>query len=125
MSIAERGNAMTESRFRVIHVRVTSDRPFADVQAAFERGLGRLEPDVLEALAEGGDPAAVRARLTNADGASRFGRFRLRPEGGTESLSPEEAAEKTADFLAAELSERLSKGPVGFGVLVQLAEGRG
>jgi catalase len=45
----------------------------------------------------------------------------LRPEGGTEFLTPEQAAEKTADFLAAEMSERLAKGPVGFRVLVQLA----
>ena len=66
------GNIMTESRFSVIHVRVTSDRPFADVQAAFERRLGRFEPDVYQALAEGGDPAAVRARLEAMAGSSGF-----------------------------------------------------
>ena len=54
---------MTESRFSVVHVRRTSDRPFADVQAAFERRLGTFDPDVYQALAEGGDPAAGRARL--------------------------------------------------------------
>ena len=63
---------MTESRFSVIHVRLTSDRPFADVQAAFERRLGRFEPDVYQALAEGGDPAAVRARLEAMAGPSGF-----------------------------------------------------
>ena len=72
MSIAAGGNAMTDSQFRVIHVRVTSDRPFADVQAAFERRLGRFEPDVYQALAEGGDPAAVRARLEAMAGSSGF-----------------------------------------------------
>ena len=72
MSIAEGGNTMTESPFRVIHVRVTSDRPFADVQAAFERRLGRFDPDVYQALAEGGDPAAVRARLEAMAGSSGF-----------------------------------------------------
>ena len=72
MSIAGGGNAMTESQFRVIHVRVTSDRPFADVRAAFERRLGRFEPDVYQALAEGGDPAAVRARLEAMAGSSGF-----------------------------------------------------
>ena len=46
MSIIEGGNTMTESRFSVAHVRMTSDRTFADVQAAFERQLGRFEPDV-------------------------------------------------------------------------------
>jgi catalase len=65
--------------------------------------------------------AVTAFQFTNADGVSRFGRFRVRPEGGTEFLTPEEAAEKTADFLAAELSERLAKGPVRFHVLVQLA----
>src|SRR6516165_10036497 len=61
---------MTETRFSVVHVRVTSDRPFADVQAAFERRLGRFDPDVYQALAEGGDPAAVRARLEAMAGSS-------------------------------------------------------
>jgi hypothetical protein len=46
VSIIEGGNAMTGSRFSVVHVRMTSDRTFADVQAAFERQLGRFEPDV-------------------------------------------------------------------------------
>jgi uncharacterized protein (DUF302 family) len=63
---------MTESQFRVNHVRVTSDRPFTDVQAAFERRLGRFEPDVYQALGEGGDPAAVRARLEAMAGSSGF-----------------------------------------------------
>jgi hypothetical protein len=43
---------MTESQSRVIHVRVTSDRPFADVQAASERRPGRSSPGVYRALAE-------------------------------------------------------------------------
>jgi hypothetical protein len=38
---------MTESRSSVVHVQMTSDRPIADVQAAFERRLGKFEPDVL------------------------------------------------------------------------------
>jgi catalase len=60
--------------------------------------------------------------FTNADGRSRAGRFRLVPEAGAASLTPEQAAAKTADFLASEMSERLAEGPVGFRVLVQLAE---
>jgi catalase len=61
-------------------------------------------------------------KFTNAQGQSRFGRFRIRPEAGTEFLSAEALQKKTADFLGAGLSERLSKGPVKFRVLVQLAE---
>ena len=63
---------MTESRFSVTHVRMTSDRPFADVQAAFEQRLGRFEPDVYQPLAEGGDPSAVRARIEAMAGSSGF-----------------------------------------------------
>src|SRR6516164_6132601 len=73
---------MTETRFSVVHVRVTSDRPFAEVQAAFERRVGRFEPDVYQALAEGGDPAAVRARLEAMAGSSGFMLFRTSDHGG-------------------------------------------
>ncbi len=66
--------------------------------------------------------AITAFKFTNSAGQSRFGRFRLRPEAGTDFLTPEQAAKKTADFLAAELSERLAKGPARFRVLVQLAE---
>jgi hypothetical protein len=33
---------MTESRFSVVHVRLTSDRPFADVKVAFDQKLEDL-----------------------------------------------------------------------------------
>jgi catalase len=66
--------------------------------------------------------AVTAFTFTNAAGQSRFGRFRIRPEAGTEFLTPEQAAKKTTDFLAAEMSERLARGPAGFRVLVQLAE---
>jgi uncharacterized protein (DUF302 family) len=63
---------MTESQFSVVHVRVASDRPFAAVQAAFEQRLGRFEPDVYQALADGGDSAVVWARLEAMAGSSGF-----------------------------------------------------
>jgi hypothetical protein len=63
---------MTESRCSVVHVRLTSDRPFGDVKAAFERRLGRFEPYVYQSLAEDGDLAAVRARLEATAGSSGF-----------------------------------------------------
>src|SRR5262249_9732373 len=37
-------------------------------------------------------------------------------------LTPEQAARKSADFLGAELSQRLANGPVQFRILVQLAQ---
>jgi catalase len=66
--------------------------------------------------------AVTAFKFTNSTGQSRFGRFRFRPEAGTEFLTPERAAKKTTDFLAAELSERLTRGPAEFRLLVQLAE---
>lgn len=62
-------------------------------------------------------------KFTNQEGQRRFGRFRLRPEAGAEFLTPDQAAKKSANFLAEELSERLSNGPVRFRVVVQLADG--
>ena len=53
---------------------------------------------------------------------SRFGRFKIRPEAGTEHLSPEEAAKKSANFLFDEISERLANGPIKFRIFVQIAE---
>ena len=61
-------------------------------------------------------------KFTNTGGQGRFGRFRLVPDAGTEFLTPDQASRKTADFLAAEMSQRLSKGSVIFRVLVQMAE---
>ncbi len=60
--------------------------------------------------------------FTNGAGDRRFGRYRLVPEGGAEYLSAEEAAAKSPDFLFDEVSERVSRGPVRFRLMVQLAE---
>ena len=61
-------------------------------------------------------------KFTNADGQVRFGRFRLTPIAGAEFLTSEQAATKTTDFLSAEMSDRITREPVGFLVLVQVAE---
>jgi catalase len=62
-------------------------------------------------------------KFTNADGVSRFGRFRLRPVLGTEYLDANAAAaEKNSNFLFDELTSRLAKEPVKFDVMVQVAE---
>ena len=66
--------------------------------------------------------AVTAFQFTNQHGQKRFGRFRIRPDAGNEFLTAEQAQDKPADFLAAEMSERLTLGPVVFRVLVQLAE---
>lgn len=61
-------------------------------------------------------------KFTNALGDVRHGRFRLLPSAGNEFLSDAEAAGRSADFLMDELAARLAAGPIGFRVVVQLAE---
>ncbi len=66
--------------------------------------------------------AITAFRFTNAEGVSRHGRFRIRPEVGTEHLTDEQAARKSANFLFDEIGPRLSQGPIRLGVFVQMAE---
>lgn len=66
--------------------------------------------------------AVTSFKFTNADGVSRHGRFRIRPEAGTEYLSNEEAAAKSENFLFDDIGQRLAKEPVKLGVYVQMAE---
>jgi catalase len=61
-------------------------------------------------------------KFTNAEGSTRYGRYRIVPELGTEYLATEAAAAKTPNFLFDDLSERIAQGPIKFHILVQLAE---
>jgi catalase len=60
-------------------------------------------------------------KFTAEDGSARFGRFRVRPEGGNDYLDAAAAAAKSANFLMDEIAERASKGPVKLNIVVQLA----
>src|SRR5207253_7129581 len=66
--------------------------------------------------------AVTAFRFTNVEGVSRHGRFRIRPEAGTEYLTDEEAARKSVNFLFEEIGPRLAQGPFRLGVFVQLAD---
>jgi catalase len=66
--------------------------------------------------------AVTAFKFTSAAGASRHGRFRIRPEAGTEYLTDQEAARKSANFLFEEIGPRLAKGPLRLGIFVQMAE---
>jgi uncharacterized protein (DUF302 family) len=72
---------VSQSRISIEHVRMTVDEPFEKFTAAFEQQLGRFEPDVYKALEEGGDPAAVKARLETMAGPSGFMLFRTSNHG--------------------------------------------
>jgi catalase len=65
--------------------------------------------------------AVTSFKFTNAEGVSRYGRFRIRPEAGTEYLSNEDAAAKSKDFLFDEIGQRFAKEPVKLGMFVQVA----
>jgi catalase len=65
--------------------------------------------------------AVTSFRFTNSQGESRHGRFRIRPEEGTEYLTNEEAARRSENFLFDEITARLGKGPIKLGVFVQMA----
>jgi len=61
-------------------------------------------------------------KFTNAEGVSRYGRYRVQPVGGNEYLSDAEAAARGPNFLFDEIKERVAKEPVRFRVAVQLAK---
>src|SRR5262249_23532489 len=63
---------MNGSRFTVDHVWLETDNRFEDVARAFERQLGRFEPDVTRSLIAGGDFEAARARIEAMAGPSGF-----------------------------------------------------
>jgi catalase len=68
--------------------------------------------------------AVTSFKFVNSSGASRHGRFRIRPDEGTEYLSDEQAAAKSTNFLFEEISQRLTRAPIRLGVFVQLAGDR-
>lgn len=61
-------------------------------------------------------------KFTAADGHIQFGRYRVVPVAGSEHFSAEEAGAQSADYLFDELEQRISRGPVKFQLVVQLAE---
>jgi len=66
--------------------------------------------------------AVTSFNFRNGSGEGRHGRFRIRPEAGTEYLSNEDAALMSENFLFEEIGRRLVKGPVILGLFVQMAE---
>ena len=63
---------MSPTRISVDHIRLATNKPFEDVTKAFEQQLGRFEPEVYKALAEGGDAEATKAKIEAMAGPSGF-----------------------------------------------------
>jgi catalase len=61
-------------------------------------------------------------KFTNAENVSRYGRYRVLPVAGNEYLDEVGAAAQSPNFLFDEIEERITKEPVEFRIVVQLAE---
>jgi uncharacterized protein (DUF302 family) len=72
---------MSDSRFAVDHVRVTTNKPFARVRADFESQLGRFDPNAYKALAANESAEAVRQKLEGMVGPSGFALFATHDHG--------------------------------------------
>jgi catalase len=65
---------------------------------------------------------AVNAhRFINRDGVSRYGRYRIRPDGPNQYLDAAAAAQQTANYLFDEIRQQLAKGAVKMRIVVQIA----
>ena len=91
-----------------------------EAQTAIQSILG-VGPPASYATATYYSPHAFK--LVDADGNETWVKYRWRPEAGEERLEDEEAKARGRDFLRSELTERLGDGPVGFELLLQVAEG--
>jgi catalase len=60
-------------------------------------------------------------RFSNKDGISRYGRYRIVPEAGTDYLDDVALAAKSPNYLFDELAERIAQDPIKFRIMVQLA----
>ncbi|MDO9714383.1 catalase family peroxidase [Paracraurococcus lichenis] len=60
-------------------------------------------------------------RFTNAEGQSRYARYRVIPHAGQAYLSPSETEARAPDFLITELAGRLAHGRIRFTLVAQLA----
>ncbi|HMF04099.1 MAG TPA: catalase family peroxidase [Acidimicrobiia bacterium] len=63
-------------------------------------------------------------RFVDGSGNSTFGRYRWEPEAGESAIALEDAEARGPDYLQDDLARRLSAGPAGFTLGVQIAEDR-
>jgi catalase len=66
--------------------------------------------------------AVTAFAFTNADGKTRFGRYRIVPEPGNDFLSDTQVKALAPNYHFDEIAERVKKGPVRFRIVVQLAD---
>ena len=82
--LAEQRNGrkqMNNNRITVDHVHRATDKPFEEVTKAFERQLGRFDPDVRKAATEIGDTEEAKAKIEAMVGPSGFMLFGTQDHG--------------------------------------------
>jgi uncharacterized protein (DUF302 family) len=77
----ERGKPMDGTRITLEHIHVEADKPFDKVVQAFEKQLGRFDPEVYKWLTSGVSPDKVRAKIEAMAGPSGFMSFRTSDHG--------------------------------------------
>ena len=77
-------------KFTIEHVHVETEKPFGEVAAALEAGMGKFDPIVDEELRRGADPESVRARLEGMAGPSGFMLFGTQHHGALLRLARQE-----------------------------------
>jgi uncharacterized protein (DUF302 family) len=75
------GSPVNNTRITVDHVHLATDKPFEEVTAAFERQLGRFDPDVRKSATEIGDTEEAKARIGAMTGPSGFMLFGTQDHG--------------------------------------------
>ena len=81
------GNPMTDSRFMVDHVRLTTDKPFEEVTKAFEAQVGKFDADVRREAVGSGDTEEAKAKIAAMAGPSGFMLFGTNDHGATLRLA--------------------------------------
>jgi catalase len=61
-------------------------------------------------------------RFVAPDGAVRHGRYRFEPSAGEASITEDDAAGRSSDYLREELVERLDRGPASFALDLEIAD---
>jgi catalase len=82
----------------------------------------RLPKPIPTSFAKESFYAVSAFKFTNAEGISRYGRYRILPATGNEYFDETEAAARGPNFLFDEIQERVGKETVKFRIVVQLAE---
>lgn len=121
----------TAEEFREFLAAVAATTPSRPHPNAIEQYLG-AHPNVLRfvqtpkpiptSFAHESFFAVSAVQFVAPNGITRFGRYRILPDAGTDYLNATDAASRGNNFLFDEIKQRIAKGPLKYRIVVQLAE---